>query len=159
EPWQPPYSSGSLLSLASYTQQLCAVFPTNLTEHFWFGHTLYCRQRLTRNALPVQTGRRVRVASSAPIRAGAVTTKDQFVLMPDEKVCREFRIAVEEIIAGVRGHVGPEVWVIREPLVADATGLYRAAWIGCVVSVIGTHVGPERVRVGDEFGPGKRLQH
>ena len=52
-----------------------------------------------------------------------------------------------------------KVRIVRKPLIADAAGLDRAARVGGVVSVIRAHVGPEGVRMGDEFGLGKRLQH
>src|SRR5260370_32171005 len=56
------------LSLARETQQLRAVFPANLTENLRFGHPLGCRQRLARNALPMEPWRGVRVTASAPVR-------------------------------------------------------------------------------------------
>src|SRR4029077_20220558 len=79
--------------------------------------------------------------------------------MPGEEPRRELGIAVQEIVAGVRRHVGPEVRIIREPLIADSAGLDRTTWVRGVVSIVCAHVGPEGVRVGDELGPGKRFQH
>src|ERR1700719_1494169 len=79
--------------------------------------------------------------------------------MPGEEPRREVGVAVQEIVAGVRRHVGPEVRIVREPLIADSAGLDRTTGVGGVVSVVCADVGPEGVRVGNELRPGKRFQH
>src|SRR5579862_2904326 len=79
--------------------------------------------------------------------------------MPGEEPRREIGVAVQKIVAGVRRHIGPEVRIVREPLIADAAGFDRTTWVRGVVSVVRAHVGPEGVRMGNELRPGKRFQH
>ena len=79
--------------------------------------------------------------------------------MPSEEPRREFGVAVQEIVAGVRRHVGPEVGIVREPPVADAAGLDGTTRVRGVIRVVRAYVGPEGVRMGDELRPGKCFQH
>src|SRR6478736_3697328 len=79
--------------------------------------------------------------------------------MSGQEPRREVGVAVQEIVAGVRRHVGPEVRIVREPLIADSAGLDRTTWVRGVVRVVCAHVGPKGVRMGNELRPGKRFQH
>src|SRR2546425_4082216 len=79
--------------------------------------------------------------------------------MPGQEPRCEVGIAVQEVIAGVRRHVGPKLRIVREPLIADSPGLNRTTWVRSVVSVVRAYVGPEGVRMGNELRPGKRFQH
>src|SRR5438105_3726894 len=100
----------------------------------------------------MQTRRGVRLTPSAPVRTGAVATEHEFVLMPGKKSRHELRVAVQSVIARVRRHVAVQVRILRKPFVTEATRLDRTGWVCGVVSVVSAHVGPERVRMGNEPG-------
>src|SRR4051812_45493765 len=48
--------------------------------------------------------------------------------------------------------------MVAEQLVRDAAARDGAGWIGRFVPIVRAHVGPERIRVANERGPGIGLQ-
>src|SRR5580765_5802017 len=79
--------------------------------------------------------------------------------MAAQEIRRERRVAREHVVAGVRGQIAIEVWIVAEQFVRDAAPGDWPGRIRSLVVIAGAHVRPERVSMADERRLRVGLQH